>query len=116
MYIFIKKNILPLISGLPRVIVVSCCHSISRIAQSVLATPTTIHFVEISGWSTHDTMNYSDAPAKLDGLQTSHGFLKCRKNSRAELVPSPRAYARNGASRRWLGDHITTFIGNSKHV
>ena len=54
--------------------------------------------------STHDTMNYSDAPAKLDELQTSHGFLKCRKNSRAKLVPSPRAYARNGALRRWLGD------------
>ena len=71
----------------------------------VLATPTTIHFVEISGWSTLDTMNYSDAPAKLDELQASHGFLKCRKNSRAELVPSPRAHARNGASRRWLGDN-----------
>ena len=54
---------------LTAVIVVSCRHSISRIAQSVLATPTTIHFVEISGWSTHDhTMNYSDAPAKLDEL------------------------------------------------
>ena len=26
-------------------------------------------------------------------------------NSRAELVPSPRAYAGNGASRRWLGDN-----------
>ena len=63
-----------------------------------------MHFVEISGWSTHDTMNYSDAPAKLDELQASHGFLKCRKNSRAELVPSPWANARNGASRRWLGD------------
>ena len=72
----------------------------------MLATPTTIHFVEISGWSTHDTMNYSDAPAKLDELQASHGFLKCRKNSRAELVPSPRAYARNGASRRWLGENF----------
>ena len=91
---------------LTAVIVVSCSHSISRSAQSVLATPTTIHFVEISEWSTHDTMNYSDAPAKLDELQASHGFLKCRKNSRAELVPSPRAYARNGAWRRWLGDDM----------
>jgi hypothetical protein len=27
-------------------------------------------------------------------------------NSRAELVPSPRAYARNGAPRRWLGDYV----------
>ena len=53
-----------------------------------------------------DTMNYSDAPAKLDELQASHGFLKCRKNSRAELVPSPRSYAWNGASHRWLGDKV----------
>ena len=89
---------------LTAVIVVSCRHSISRIAQSVFAT-TTIQFVEISGWSNHDTMNYSDAPTKLDELQASHGFLKCRKNSRAEFVPSHRAYARNGASRRWLGEN-----------
>jgi hypothetical protein len=27
-------------------------------------------------------------------------------NSRAELVPSPRANARNGALRRWLGKKI----------
>ena len=26
-------------------------------------------------------------------------------NSRAELVPSPRAYVRNGATRRWLGEY-----------
>ena len=73
-------------------IVVRCRYSILPLAQSVLATPTTVHFVEISRWSTHDTMNYSDAPAKLDELQASHGFPDCRKNSRAELVPSPRAY------------------------
>ena len=52
-------------------------------------------------------MNYSDAPAKLDELQASHGFLASVENSRAELVPSPRADARNGASRRWLGDKYT---------
>jgi hypothetical protein len=31
-------------------------------------------------------------------------------NSRAELVPSPRAYARNRAWRRWLGDNWTRLI------
>ena len=46
----------------------------------MFATPTTIHFVEISGWSTHDTMNYSDAPAKLDELQASHGFPEQQGN------------------------------------
>ena len=28
------------------------------------------------------------------------------ENSRAELVPSPRDYARNGASRRRFGDYL----------
>ena len=75
--IFFKKivDILMRKKLLTAVIVVSCRHSNSGIAQSALGTPTTIHFVEISGWSTHDTMNYSDAPAKLDELQASHGFL-----------------------------------------
>ena len=34
-----------------------------------------------------------------------YAFLFPGVNSRAELVPSPRANARNGASRRWLGDY-----------
>ena len=33
-----------------------------------------------------------------------YAFLFPGVNSRAELVPSPRANAPNGASRRWLGD------------
>jgi hypothetical protein len=37
-------------------------------------------------------------------------------NSRAELVPSPRAYTRNGASRRWLGDEINNFFIKAKKV
>ena len=32
-------------------------------------------------------------------------FLSQGVNSRAELVPSPQAYSRNGALRRWLGDN-----------
>ena len=37
-------------------------------------------------------------------------MLPCHKNSRSELVPSPRPYARNGASR-WLGDYLLLGLG-----
>jgi hypothetical protein len=37
-------------------------------------------------------------------LDFANAFAFSGVNSRAELVPSPRAYARNGAPRRWLGD------------
>jgi hypothetical protein len=36
-------------------------------------------------------------------LDFASAFLSPCVNSRGELVPSPRAYARNGAPRRWLG-------------
>ena len=36
-------------------------------------------------------------------------------NRRAKLVPSHRAYARNGASRRWLGDY-TLIIPNYEQL
>jgi hypothetical protein len=37
-------------------------------------------------------------------LDFASAFLSPCVNSRAELVPSPRAYARKGAPRRWLGN------------
>jgi hypothetical protein len=37
-------------------------------------------------------------------LDLANAFVSPDVNSRAELVPSPRAYAPNGALRRWLGD------------
>jgi hypothetical protein len=37
-------------------------------------------------------------------LDLANAFVSPGINSRAELVPSPRAYARNGAPRRWLED------------
>jgi hypothetical protein len=37
----------------------------------------------------------------------SNAFLSPGVNSRSELVPSPRANARNGAPRRWLTDYLT---------
>jgi hypothetical protein len=37
-------------------------------------------------------------------LDFASAFVSPGVNSRTELVPSPRAYARNGAPRRWLGN------------
>jgi hypothetical protein len=41
-------------------------------------------------------------------LDFASAFLSPGVNSRAELVPSPRANARNSAPRRWLGDYLST--------
>ena len=40
-------------------------------------------------------------------LDFANAFLFPGVNSRTELVPSPRANARNGASRRWLGENTS---------
>jgi hypothetical protein len=37
-------------------------------------------------------------------LDFANAFVSPGVNSRGELVPSLRAYALNGAPRRWLGD------------
>jgi hypothetical protein len=39
-------------------------------------------------------------------LDFANAFVSPGVNSRGELVPSPRDYARNGAPRRWLGDYL----------
>jgi hypothetical protein len=39
-------------------------------------------------------------------LDFANAFVSPGANSRGELVPSPRAYGRNGAPRRWLGDYF----------
>jgi hypothetical protein len=57
-------------------------------------------YFEISEMTTH-------TPCARDiwwTLDFASAFLSPGVNSRTELVPSPRAYARNGAPRRWLGN------------
>ena len=51
------------------------------------------------------THRWSTTPAIIDELQTSliTSFVFLGVNSPVELVASPRASARNGAQRRWLG-------------
>ena len=65
-------------------------------------TPGKQPYFEISEMTTH-------TPCARDiwwTLDFASAFLYPGVNSRAELVPSPRAYARNGAPRRWLGDKL----------
>jgi hypothetical protein len=69
-------------------------------------TPGKQPYFEISEMTTHTPMNRSrDIWWTLD---FASAFLSPGVNSRVELVPSRRAYARNGAPRRWLGDY--TFV------
>ena len=44
-----------------------------------------------------------------------YAFLFPGVNSSAELVPSPRAKARNGASHRWLGDYTEHKFNDKLH-
>jgi hypothetical protein len=69
-------------------------------------TPGKQPYFEISEMTTHTPMNHArDIWWTLD---FASAFLSPVVNSRVELVPSRRAYARNGAQRRWLGDY--TFV------
>ena len=45
--------------------------------------------------------------ACVTNFPAAYAFLFPGVNSRAELVPSPRANSRNGASRRWFGNDST---------
>jgi hypothetical protein len=67
-------------------------------------TPGKQPYFEISEMTTYTSMNRArDIWWTLD---FANACLSPGVNSRAELVPSPRAYARNGAPRRWLGDKL----------
>jgi hypothetical protein len=66
-------------------------------------TPGKQPYFEISEMTTHTPINRArDIWWTLD---FASAFFSPGVNSRAELVPSPRAYARNGAPRSWLGEY-----------
>jgi hypothetical protein len=69
-------------------------------------TPGKQPYFEISEMTTHTPMNR--ARDNWWTLDFASAFLSPGVNSRGELVPSPRAYAGNGAPRRWLGDNLKT--------
>jgi hypothetical protein len=65
-------------------------------------TPGKESYFEISEMTTHTPMNRArDIWWTLD---FASAFLSPGVNSRAELVPSSWAYARNSAPRSWLGN------------
>jgi hypothetical protein len=69
-------------------------------------TPGKQPYFEISEMTTH-------TPCARDiwwTLDFASAFHFPGVNSRTELVPSPRAYARNGASRRWLGKNKFDYV------
>jgi hypothetical protein len=55
--------------------------------------------------TTHSTSLVTDALTHWWTLDLANASASPGVISREELVPSPRAYARNGSSRRWLGDY-----------
>jgi hypothetical protein len=76
-------------------------------------TPGKQPYFEISAMTTHTPC----ARGIWWTLDFASAFLSPGVNSRAELVPSPRAYARNGAPRRWLGGkRIWTYCRILKNV
>jgi hypothetical protein len=62
------------------------------------------YFWDQWGWPPTETSLVTHARDHWWTLDFANAFVSPGVNSRAELVPSPRAYARNGAPRRWLGD------------
>jgi uncharacterized protein with PQ loop repeat len=62
------------------------------------------------GWPPTETSLVAHAHDHWWTLDFADVFVSPGVNSRTELVPSPQAYARNGASRRSLGDKYPPFL------
>jgi hypothetical protein len=67
------------------------------------------HILRSVRMTTHSTSLVIHARDHWRTLDFANAFVSPGVNSLAELVPSPRAYARNGAPRRWLGDEDGKF-------
>jgi hypothetical protein len=63
-------------------------------------------FVRSVRMTTHSTSLVTHARDHWSTLDFANAFVSPGVNSQAELVPSSRAYARNGAPFRWLGDKV----------
>jgi hypothetical protein len=74
------------------------------------------YFWDQWGWPPTETSLVTHAREHWWTLDFANGFVSPGVNSRAELVPSPRAYARNGAPRRWLGENIGRVQWNSLKI
>jgi hypothetical protein len=63
----------------------------------------------IMRWPPTEPLTVTHARDHWWTLDFANAFVSPGVNSRAELVPSPQAYARNGAPRRWLGEYFFIF-------
>jgi hypothetical protein len=68
------------------------------------------HILRSVRMTNHSTPLVTHARELWRTLDFANAFVSPGVNSRAELVPSPRVYARNGAPRRWLGDEISVIV------
>jgi hypothetical protein len=64
------------------------------------------HILRSMRMTNHSTLLVTYARDHWWTLDFANAFVSPGVNSRTELVPSPRAYARNGAPRRWLGENV----------
>jgi hypothetical protein len=60
--------------------------------------------------TTHPTRTVTHARDHWWTSDFANALVFLDVNSRAEIVPSPQAYARNGASRLWLGDKVAFML------
>jgi presenilin-like A22 family membrane protease len=71
------------------------------VASSLLANS---HILRSVRWPPTEPLTVTHAHDHWWTLDFANAFVSPGVNSRAELVPSLRAYARNGAPHYWLGD------------
>jgi hypothetical protein len=76
-------------------------------ASSLLANS---HILRSVRWQPTEPRTVTHARDHWWTLDFANAFVSPGVNSRAELVPSPRAYAQNDAPRRWLGDNELWFL------
>jgi hypothetical protein len=95
------------------------CHTTTnfKFDQSVFAIhDSSPHILRSVRMTTHSTPLVTHARDHLWTIYFANAFVSQGVISRAELVPSPRAYSRNGAPRRWLGDKQTNSMFSFKSI
>ena len=68
---------------------------------------TNSHILRSVRWPATETCTVTHARDHWLTLDFANAFVSPGVNSRAELVPSPRAYAQNGVPRRWFGEMLS---------
>jgi hypothetical protein len=72
---------------------------------------TAMHILRSMRWPPTEPRTVTHVRDHWLTLDFATAFVSPDVNGWPELVPSPRAYARNGAPRRWLGDEVACVAG-----